>query len=138
MKMITALVVKPRREVEVIQVEDDYKAVKNVLGIESPVDCITRKIGGKEFDIWCDDEGLFKEELNASALCQNANEMITGTILICKNDDEKMASLSVSDIELIMDNIMAVRKEHIIPYQCSLGVLPVKFSNKGGFLVYEY
>ena len=73
------------------------------------IDIVKRKIGGKYYDIICDDEGLFKDEVRVSAVDSNGNAMLVGKLLIC-NDDGKgnEASLTHDDILNIEANICKI------------------------------
>lgn len=137
------LVIKPGEDVKVVFLENDYKQYKQVIGIDkSPITVISRKIGGKYYDLWVDDEGLFKEDddgtIKASGFCNNAHEIIAGGILILNNNGEEEESLTQGDIDNISQYLKCVKEEHVLPYSTSLGLLKMKFSNKGAFLDYEY
>lgn len=65
-------------------------------------DVVSRIIGGKEFTIYCDDEGLLKERPIISAIGWNGNPMLVGNLFICNTDHDGYAvSLSSDDIRLI-------------------------------------
>jgi len=93
--------------------EHDYTDLKTLLGIDSPITVATRKIGGKRFDIWCDDEGLLKGDefiaLAVSIYPRYANEFLVGNLLIATSDSEgNTTGLSDNDIDLIKSNIHKV------------------------------
>ena len=71
------------------------------------IDIVTRKIGDKFFDIICDDEALFVENPQPTAIDSNGNSMLYGNLIICgiadKNGDE--TSLTDNDIALIKQNM---------------------------------
>ncbi len=48
----------------------------------------TRKIGGKYFDIYLDDEGLLKDGNIVSAISIDNSEVLVGNILVVKHDDD--------------------------------------------------
>jgi len=52
------------------------------------IDITERKIGGKYFDVICDDEGLFKENPIISAITDSGEARLVGSIAICNHDGE--------------------------------------------------
>lgn len=50
------------------------------------IDIVTRKIGGKWFDIVCDDEGLFHEPQKISAVDKNGQPMLCGNLIFAHHD----------------------------------------------------
>lgn len=62
------------------------------------------------FDLICDDEALLYGEHKPTVLrYDNEDNLISsiyGTVVICRNSDEELDSLTVSDIEWLIDNIM--------------------------------
>lgn len=97
--------------------EHDYLDIKRLLGIESPLTCVSRKIGGTYYDFWCDDEGLFPEKKYMCGVCSNAEEVICGNILIARHDDEGyLVGLTKADLEKIMDGRNFLRNEAYLEY----------------------
>lgn len=137
MKTIKVLVLNPTGKPEIMEVLNDYKAIKQAINITSPVDCISRKIGDKYFDIWCDDEGLYKEDLKASAFCENANEILAGKILIANHRGEHTTSLKDEDIEKIFEHLRCLDEDYTVDYASSLGIVKMKFDKEGVFLQYK-
>ena len=72
------------------------------------IDIVTRKIGGRVFDIVCDDEGLFKEHPYVSAIANDGRYMLVGNLFICNHYKAHLTSLSEADVDYIMKNIMIV------------------------------
>lgn len=128
-------------KLKIVEVENDYKAFKRALGIESPVSVITRKMGGKAFDLWLDDEGLFKEnengEIDACGGCLNAQEFLAGSVLILNSDGENCTSLTTRDIDLITNEIRMFKVDNIFKYETTLGLLRMKFEANKPILTYE-
>lgn len=62
------------------------------------------------FDLICDDEALLHGDTKPTILrydnYDNLISAIYGTVVICSNSDEELDSLTVSDIEWLIDNIM--------------------------------
>lgn len=65
-------------------------------------------IGGKYFDCFVDDNGLFREVILPSAINKKTNEiLLVGNIVFAHHDREgNTTSLSKEDIELIKENIV--------------------------------
>ena len=86
-------------EAECNDLKDYYKELK--------CDCFdiaTRCIGGKYFDIFVDDNGLFVDDPIPSALDDSFNVMLVGNLIFANHDDEgNTTSLSDEDIEMIKD-----------------------------------
>lgn len=64
------------------------------------------------FDCICDDEALLYGEHKPTVLrYDNEDNLISaiyGTVVICRNSDEELDSLTVSDIEWLIDNILVL------------------------------
>lgn len=66
------------------------------------IDITERKIDGQYFDIICDDEGLFKEGNQVSAVSEDGRPQLVGSLLICNHDGEGGESgLSDEDLEKV-------------------------------------
>lgn len=74
------------------------------------------KIGNGIYDILVDDEGLLKENNKPSAKCSNAEQVLFGSIIVLRSDDENgtWKSLSKRDIENINDNIFSLRNNETL------------------------
>lgn len=98
---------KPNMKPQVVDIpkKHTYLDIKALLEIESPLTCVSRKIGNKYYDFWCDDEGLFPEKKYVCGICTNANELLCGNILIAKNDNEgNLTGLTGDEIEKVLDD----------------------------------
>ena len=92
----------------------------------SCIDVQTRTIGGKKFDIYLDDEGLFKQDNFPSIVTTDYSgkivEVIVGNAFICSTNEEgDMESLSEEDVKLIISKTKLVTKENSnerIAYNC--------------------
>lgn len=103
------VLIKAGGKAEVIELIDqstiDYKQMKKFLEIDSPVTVVERCIGGKYFDLWVDDEGLFKEERIITGIFVNhrkgtaGEELLCGNMLILKHDNEGN-SVGLTDEEI--------------------------------------
>lgn len=63
------------------------------------IDIVSRTVGGKRFDIICDDEGLLKEDVCISALDRDYNPMLVGNLFVCKHDSDGNEN-SLTDAEI--------------------------------------
>lgn len=63
------------------------------------IDIVSRTIGGKRFDIICDDEGTFKDDPHISALDRDYQPMFVGNLFVCKHDDNGI-EVSLTDKEI--------------------------------------
>lgn len=71
------------------------------------IDIVMRKIGGKWFDVMCDDEGLFKAEPKMSAINDLGEPMLVGNLMFFHNDGEgNLVGLDDEDIEHLKKHIM--------------------------------
>lgn len=104
-----------------------YKEIKKLLGIESPVDVQERKIGGKLYDVWLDDEGLLHGEKHSISGITTFSgsgkvcEFMVGNLLIANHDEEgNVSSLSDDDVKNVLGkvNIMAFDCDTEIDYAC--------------------
>lgn len=101
---IKGLLIKPgadRPEIVEIPKEHDYTDIKSLMGLDSPLDCIERKIGRKVYDLWVDDEGLLKEDKTLTGILDHitATEILCGPILIVRHDGKGgMETLTEDDI----------------------------------------
>lgn len=88
------------KEVECGKLADYYKNLKC-----STFDITCRKINGKIFDIFCDDEGLFEEHPIPSAIYPSLEPALVGNLIFAHHDSEgNTTSISDEDIALIKDH----------------------------------
>ena len=107
--MKLALVKDGKVEVVELSKEHDYRDLKRLLEIDSPLDCIERKVNGKTFDIWIDDEGALKDDEKITAMTimerkegKRVCEFILGNLIIAHHDGEgNTTGLSDEEIELV-------------------------------------
>lgn len=97
--------IDPSGRAEVVEIPKDLKGYYKLLDCDT-IDITRRKIGGKYYDIICDDEGLFKETVMVSAVDGNNEAMLVGKLLICNHDEKgNEASLTQDDILNIEANV---------------------------------
>lgn len=68
----------------------------------STIDIISRTIGGKRFDIVCDDEGTFREDVRISALDRACQPMLVGSLFVCKSKNGELISLNDAEIAHVL------------------------------------
>lgn len=72
-------------------------------------DIATRKIGNTYYDIYCDDEGLLKENPIVSAINHNGRPMLVGNLLFAQHDEEgDTVGLKESEVKEILENTVKV------------------------------
>lgn len=84
-------------------------------------DIARRRIGGKYFDIFCDDVGLFHDDPTVSAVDKDGHPMLVGNLIIANHDEMGEATgLSDDDIILICSNVVAYEKngERVLAIIC--------------------
>ena len=81
------------------------------------IDIQTRKIGSKYFDIYLDDEGLWKENRIISIYTTSKDkivETIVGNVFICNHDGEGgMKSLTQEEIDMILNSVLPFKHKCI-------------------------
>lgn len=75
------------------------------------IEIVNRKIGGKRFEIVCDEEGTFVAEPKISAIDNWGAPMFVGNLIICGQADEEgeLTDLSTNDIDYIQKRIIEMR-----------------------------
>lgn len=83
-------------------------------------DIAKRKIGGKYYDIFCDDIGLWRDNPVVSAIDSNMKPMLVGNLVFANHDSTgETTSLTEEDVERIVHNLYLVKsagddKEHMV------------------------
>lgn len=85
-------------EVEIIDIEPELDAYYAKLDC-SCIDIVERKIGGKVYDVMCDDEGLFRSPQKISAINDMGEPMLVGNLMFFNNDGAgNLTGLSEDDL----------------------------------------
>lgn len=85
-------------------VEDELNAFYEQLDCRC-IDIVCLRIGGKTFDVMCDDEGLFRENPRVSAATNNGNVLLVGNLMFFHHDDEgNLTGLDDAEIVHLMKN----------------------------------
>ena len=92
--------------VEAKEIESNLDTYYSEIGcdcIEIPERCI----GGKLFNIICDEEGLLKDHPIPSAVGNGYQETIFGNLIVCglADDDGELTGITDEDVQLIRNNI---------------------------------
>lgn len=99
-----------------VDIQDGYKVIdindelteyyKNLKC--STIDITMRKVEGRWFDIICDDEGLFAEKPQVSAIQKKTmSPALVGNLIFAHHNAEgKMTALSDEDVKILKKNII--------------------------------
>lgn len=117
---------KPNEQPKAVDIKEDhdYRDIKRLLEIESPLTCVERKIGNAYYDLWCDDEGLFPDKKYASAMLMHheGQEILCGNVLIAKHDGEgNTIGLKKEELEEILNDSNWVNNRVLMKYRFSHG-----------------
>ena len=83
-------------------IEAELRRYYQILGCDT-IDIVSRKIGGKYYDIICDDEALLKADPVFTAVDVNYQPMLYGSLFICNHDDEgNETSLTPEDVDNVL------------------------------------
>ena len=83
------------------ELDDYYKALRCRL-----FDIAHYKVGGKYFDIFVDDEGMFAEEPVVSARDKDGNPMLVGNLIFANHDKHgNTTSLTEDDVHTIVNAV---------------------------------
>ena len=96
-----------KKDAKVITIEPELEEYYKTLNCDL-ITITYRDIGGKEFCIIADDEGLLKSNPVVSAISESYWPMLVGNLLVVSADDNAgdFASISEDDTKLIEQNIV--------------------------------
>ena len=105
-KMLTAVVIDTQKNtIDVREVKDDIHEFYKVLNCDI-FDIARRKIGGKPYDILCDDMGRYVAEPIVSAVNPFfLQDYFVGNLMIVNHKGEDLTSLTPTDIARIYAHI---------------------------------
>jgi hypothetical protein len=88
------------------------------------IDIVSRKIGGKYFDVICDDDGLAREPHHCSAVDKEGDPMLVGSFLVANHDEAgETRSLTDEDIALIQKSVQHVCTRNLpMPHPIIVGM----------------
>lgn len=100
-KKITAYYINTKEpEPKVIEVKPDYREYQKLCN-SRVIDIVNIKIGGKPFDIICDDEFLLKSGQQVTALNLSGQPVLLGNLIICNFDDSTGEEKSITEADII-------------------------------------
>ena len=104
-KKLTGVIVMPDKgKAEKATITDSLDSFYNVLDCTT-IDIVERRIGGKYYDIICDDEAPLKELPLVSGVDGLIRPMLFGRLFICHHDDEGgLTSLSEEEVKAVLSN----------------------------------
>ena len=116
--MKTILLNVYKNEVSVIDIQPELDEYYKNLECDL-IDIVQRKIGGKWFDVMCDDEGLFNESQKISAITNMGEPIFVGNLMFFRNDGEgNLIGLEDEDVQHIKDHIQTMyTRQHPEGYQ---------------------
>lgn len=83
--MEVGYLIDPMGNAEKCEIPHDLDGYHKLLDCQT-IDIVSRKIGKKYYDIVCDDEGLFKDQVHVSAIDGKGDAMLVGKLFVCKHD----------------------------------------------------
>jgi len=87
-----------------IDIEPELDEYYRVLCCDT-IDVATRSVGGKYFDIICDDEGLLKDRPKISLVDKHGKAMLVGNLLFCHHDENgETVGLEESELAFLSRN----------------------------------
>lgn len=80
---------------------NDFRSLYELLNCQT-FTIVTRKIGKKYFDIYCDDEGLLKADYVPAGISIDNTEVLVGNLLIVKHDGNgEVVGLDKDDMKFV-------------------------------------
>ena len=104
------------RTAKEVDINPELDELYKVLDCDT-IDIVVRKVDGVEFDIVCDDEGLFKQPAVPSACTTQGNPTLVGNLLFCHHNlDGELTECSEDDVIWLDDHLgMLFCNKHIYP-----------------------
>lgn len=91
---------------EMVEIEEKLQSYYDVLNCDC-IDVAVREIDGKEFDIICDDEGLFKQDQIVTAVNEAMQPQLVGAILVVQHDGQgDFQSLTDGEVEIVSNRVV--------------------------------
>ena len=113
------------KKAEKVVIEHSLQAFYDTIHtINNTIDIVSRNIGGKNFDIICDDDGLAREPHHCSAVDKEGNPMLVGSFLVANHDEAgETRSLTDEDIALIQKSVQHVCTRNLpMPHPIIVGM----------------
>lgn len=96
-----------KSDCEIVTVADDLSAYYDLLNCEF-IDIARVKVRGREFEIVCDDEGLFVENNPVRFTSADFKYRIVGNIFVCaldENSDGELRGLTDSELKVVKSRL---------------------------------
>lgn len=101
-----AVIIRTNGQAMVKDITPTLDSYYEIIGCEC-IDIVTRDIGGKIFDIVCDDDGLFRDDATITAVDSSYHAMLVGNLIICHHDAEgHLTGLDEDDVRHIGMHLM--------------------------------
>lgn len=95
--------------IEVCEIEKKLESYYKILNCNL-IDIVSMKIGHKNFDIICDDEGLMKEDITISAIYDDFIPALVGNLFIVRHDGRgNERSLTNEDVLLVLEHVTTIQ-----------------------------
>ena len=109
-KLTLFLVSIEDKKAEKVEIDHSLQAFYDTIHcFNDTIDIVRRKIGGKYFDVICDDDGLAREPHHCSAVDKEGEPMLVGSFLVANHDEAgETRSLTDEDIAVIQKSVQLV------------------------------
>ena len=109
-KLTLFLVSIEEKKAEKVVIDHSLQAFYDTIHcFNDTIDIVMRKIGGKYFDVICDDDGLAKDPHHCSAVDKEGEPMLVGSFLVANHDSAgETRSLTDEDIAVIQKSVQLV------------------------------
>ena len=124
-KLTLFLVSIEGKKAEKVVIEHSLQAFYDTIHcVYDTIDIVSRNIGGKYFDVICDDDGLAREPHHCSAVDKDGNPMLVGSFLVANHDASgDTRSLIDEDIALIKKSVQLVCTRNLpMPHPIIVGM----------------
>ena len=124
-KLTLFLVSIEDKKAEKVEIDHSLQAFYDTIHcFNDTIDIVSRKIGGKYFDVICDDDGLAREPHHCSAVDNEGEPMLVGSFLVANHDEAgDTRSLTDEDIAVIQKSVQVVCTRNLpIPHPIIVGM----------------
>lgn len=102
--MIKGLMVTTTGDIKPVELDGTLDGYYKALECDI-IDCTVHRIGCKEYDIICDDEGLCKDSPKVTAVTKMYQPVLVGNLFICNNNGKgEFTSLTADEVTEILNN----------------------------------
>ena len=124
-KLTLFLVSIEDKKAEKVEIDHSLQSFYDTIHcVNDTIDIVSRKIGGKYFDVICDDDGLAREPHHCSAVDKEGEPMLVGSFLVANHDEAgDTRSLTDEDIAVIQKSVQLVCTRNLpIPHPIIVGM----------------